>query len=92
MIQFEFNDDGVFVAMSDGAGDLKAKIDYSKLPTLKALPDEERKTLAVVLETVIARLTYELKTQAFNTAIAKLRAIQPLVIAPEEKKLIVPGA
>ncbi len=91
MLTFEFTDDGIFVSMSEGPGDLKAKIDYTKLPTLKALPEQERTQLGTILEVVTARLRAELAMQANAIAFKKLQALQPLVIAPEEKKLIVPG-
>jgi len=91
MVTFELTDDGVYVACSEGAGDLKAKIDYTKLPYLKAMPAEERKQFGTILEVVIARLRAELAMQANANALQKLKAIQPLVVAPEPKQLIVPG-
>lgn len=91
MLQFEFTDDGIFVSMSEGPGDLKAKIDYTKLPSVKDLPEKERIQLGTILEVVTARLRAELAMQANAVAFKKLQALQSPVVVPEEKKLIVPG-
>lgn len=91
MITFELTDDGVFVNVASGAGDLRAKIDYTKLPELKKLPQAEREQFALILEVVIQRLTAELAMQANAVSFKKLQATLPRVIAPEEKKLILPG-
>ena len=91
MITFEIADDGVYVNVSEGAGDLRAKIDYTKIPSIKAMPEDERKQLGTILEVVISRLRCELAMQANAVSFKKLQALQPAVIAPPEKKLIVPG-
>jgi len=91
MVTFELTDDGVYVACSEGAGDLRAKIEYTKLPYLKDMPPEERKQFGAILEVVISRLRAELAMQANATSMQKLKALAPVVIPPPEKKLIVPG-
>ncbi len=90
MIQFELNDDGVFVNLSRGAGDLRAKIEYTKLPYLKDMPAGEREQFGAILGVVIARLEAELATQANAVAFERLKKLQPVVQAPPEKKLILP--
>jgi len=92
MFEFTLNDEGVWVKLSDGPGDLQAKIQYDKLPTLKTLGEEERKQFGAILAVVCARLTAELKMQANAVCMQKLKAIAgPELVVPPEKKVIVGG-
>ena len=90
MYQFEVQEDGIIISASDGVGDLRGKISYEKLPSVAAMGEEERKHLGVLIEVCLSRLIVELKQQAHQLSFGKLKALQPVVIAPD-KKLIVPG-
>ena len=91
MIQFEVTDDGIILSVSAGVGDLRGKIGYEKLPTIKTLPKDERDHFAVLMEVCLSRLILELQSQSHMLSMGKLKALQPVVVAPPEKKLIVPG-
>ena len=91
MIQFELNDDGIVVNLSRGAGDLRAIIDYTKLPTLKTLPPAEREQFGAIVGLVIAKLEADLAIQANAIAMERLKKLLPLVQAPPPKALILPN-